>query len=328
MDPHSRRAVWALLRKKRKGRVTLLTTHFMDEAEILSDRIVVMKEGKRCGSTTFLKNRFGLGYNLTVVLLTKGSASQDEQSQETGLLNDGQESTLTTEQEKLTVFLRRLIPNTEVVRISGRELTFRFPHASEELFPKALDSLEAQREVFGIGAYGITNCSLEEVFLELANQKVATKKQRSPESESEYSADTESSPTLSVGSRPIPPSEDTMLVHVEYQHLSPLGQIGVLYTKRATIQKRDMKGGFFQLVLPVIAMATVLFVLMLNPACKLLSVLFLLLCTGVSCCFLFCASTLTLSLILYSHLFQSNFLNSCWASNPIKSFPLPEVFSW
>jgi energy-coupling factor transporter ATP-binding protein EcfA2 len=276
MDPHSRRAVWALLRKKRKGRVTLLTTHFMDEAEILSDRIVVMKEGKLqcCGTTMFLKNRFGLGYNLTVVLLTKGSASEDEQAQKPGVLKDGQEYSLTTEQEQLTVFLRGLIPNTEVVRMSGRELTFRFPHGSEELFPKALDSLEAQREVFGIGAYGITNCSLEEVFLELAHHKVATREQRSPESQSEHSTDTESTPAQSVGRPPIPSSEVIMLAYEEYHHLSPLGQIGVLYTKRATIQKRDMKGGFFQLILPVIAVATVLFVLMLKPACTLLSFCF------------------------------------------------------
>jgi ATP-binding cassette subfamily A (ABC1) protein 3 len=46
MDPHSRRAVWELLRAKKKGRVTLLTTHFMDEAELLSDRVAVMKGGK------------------------------------------------------------------------------------------------------------------------------------------------------------------------------------------------------------------------------------------------------------------------------------------
>lgn len=182
MDPHSRRAVWALLRKKRKGRVTLLTTHFMDEAELLSDRIVVMKEGKLqcCGSTIFLKNRFGLGYNLTVVLLTKGSASEDEQAQETGSAKDGQESSVGTQQEQLTVFLRRLIPNTELVRTSGRELTFRFPQGSEELFPNALDSLEAQREVFGIGAYGITNCSLEELSLSLLTIKLRRKSKGLP----------------------------------------------------------------------------------------------------------------------------------------------------
>ena len=36
MDPHSRRAIWALLRSYREGRTVVLTTHFLDEAEQLA----------------------------------------------------------------------------------------------------------------------------------------------------------------------------------------------------------------------------------------------------------------------------------------------------
>lgn len=36
MDPLSRRQIWSLLQNRREGRVTLLTTHFMDEADILA----------------------------------------------------------------------------------------------------------------------------------------------------------------------------------------------------------------------------------------------------------------------------------------------------
>ena len=47
----------------------VLTTHYMDEADLLADRIAVMSAGKlSClGSSLFLKARFGLGYTLTVV---------------------------------------------------------------------------------------------------------------------------------------------------------------------------------------------------------------------------------------------------------------------
>jgi ATP-binding cassette, subfamily A (ABC1), member 3 len=47
----------------------VLTTHFMDEADFLGDRIGIMGEGKLicCGSSVFLKNKFGVGYNLTLV---------------------------------------------------------------------------------------------------------------------------------------------------------------------------------------------------------------------------------------------------------------------
>ena len=47
----------------------MLTTHFLDEADLLGDRIVIMSKGHvRCaGSSMFLKNNFGVGYNLTFV---------------------------------------------------------------------------------------------------------------------------------------------------------------------------------------------------------------------------------------------------------------------
>ena len=45
MDPFSRRFTWEVLKKHRPGRVTLLTTHYMDEAEQLTDRLVVMDKG-------------------------------------------------------------------------------------------------------------------------------------------------------------------------------------------------------------------------------------------------------------------------------------------
>lgn len=36
MDPYSRRHLWSLLKNNKEGRVILLTTHFMDEADILA----------------------------------------------------------------------------------------------------------------------------------------------------------------------------------------------------------------------------------------------------------------------------------------------------
>lgn len=44
----------------------LLTTHFMDEADLLGDRIAIMAGGrlKCCGSSFFLKKKYGAGYNL------------------------------------------------------------------------------------------------------------------------------------------------------------------------------------------------------------------------------------------------------------------------
>lgn len=37
VDPYSRRHMWNVLQNRRQGRVILLTTHFMDEADILGN---------------------------------------------------------------------------------------------------------------------------------------------------------------------------------------------------------------------------------------------------------------------------------------------------
>ena len=47
LDPVSRRQVWNLIQDlKKEGKTILLTTHYMDEAEILSDKIVIIDNGK------------------------------------------------------------------------------------------------------------------------------------------------------------------------------------------------------------------------------------------------------------------------------------------
>ena len=98
VDPFSRRAIWSLLSRKKAGRVVVLTTHFMDEADQLGDRIAILHKGmtvartamlimmqswsaltvghviyhpasgglRCCGSSLFLKRIYGVGYTLTL----------------------------------------------------------------------------------------------------------------------------------------------------------------------------------------------------------------------------------------------------------------------
>jgi ATP-binding cassette subfamily A (ABC1) protein 5 len=42
MDPYSRRQLWSLLQSKKPGRVILLATHFMDEADILAGTYIIL----------------------------------------------------------------------------------------------------------------------------------------------------------------------------------------------------------------------------------------------------------------------------------------------
>lgn len=47
LDPQSRRALWdIILRLKKRGKTIFLSTHYMDEAQVLCDRIAIMDRGK------------------------------------------------------------------------------------------------------------------------------------------------------------------------------------------------------------------------------------------------------------------------------------------
>lgn len=97
VDPYARRAIWDLILKYKPGewdagrgwvplpgppapprdadrapspgRTILLSTHHMDEADLLGDRIAIISHGKLkcCGSPLFLKGAYGDGYRLTLV---------------------------------------------------------------------------------------------------------------------------------------------------------------------------------------------------------------------------------------------------------------------
>jgi ATP-binding cassette subfamily A (ABC1) protein 3 len=70
MDPVSRREIWKILEAIRAHgqRTIVLTTHHLDEAEVLADRIAIMAGGELLivGSSNFIKKNFGVGYHLTV----------------------------------------------------------------------------------------------------------------------------------------------------------------------------------------------------------------------------------------------------------------------
>ena len=91
-----------MLQQARAGRVMVLTTHFMDEADILGDRIGIMAKGELCccGSSMFLKQRYGGGYNLAFA------------------------KTSTHRAEQLVAAIAERIPNAKVMRRSiGTQLT-------------------------------------------------------------------------------------------------------------------------------------------------------------------------------------------------------------
>ncbi|KAI8838123.1 hypothetical protein BC829DRAFT_404623 [Chytridium lagenaria] len=66
MDPVNRRHVWSFVEKFKKDRVIVLTTHSMEEADVLGDRIAIMAHGRMraLGNAISLKAKYGAGYRI------------------------------------------------------------------------------------------------------------------------------------------------------------------------------------------------------------------------------------------------------------------------
>ena len=145
IDPWSRRNMWDIIQNHREGRVIILTTHFMDEADLLGDRIAIMAEGKLkcCGSSLYLKHLYGAGYRLTFV---KGPNCDVKEVQR---------------------LVDRHVSETELVSDIGTELALWLPLAQSAKFPQLLREIDEAISSgrMGIVQYGISVTTLEEVFV-------------------------------------------------------------------------------------------------------------------------------------------------------------------
>ncbi|KAB0796441.1 hypothetical protein PPYR_10502 [Photinus pyralis] len=145
MDPAARRALWDLLQVQKKGRTILLTTHFMDEADLLGDRIAIMAGGKLqcCGSSFFLKKKYGAGYHLIM------------------------EKMPTCEIRNVTNVLQKYMPQIQVESCIGSELRYILAEEQSTIFEKMFSDLETNSGRLGLQSYGISLTTLEEVFMKI-----------------------------------------------------------------------------------------------------------------------------------------------------------------
>ncbi|CAI2386299.1 unnamed protein product [Moneuplotes crassus] len=149
MDLTARRKIWDMLKQNKKDRIILLTTHFMDEADILGDRIAIMTSGKVkcCGGSLFLKKKFGVGYNLVI-------------AKETKLPNPDIEK-----------FVFSRIENCIKLSEVSSEVTFQMPMTESHKFESFFTDLDNSLEDLKIKSYGVGVTTLEEVFLKVGYQK-------------------------------------------------------------------------------------------------------------------------------------------------------------
>ncbi|KAF2188997.1 P-loop containing nucleoside triphosphate hydrolase protein [Zopfia rhizophila CBS 207.26] len=137
VDPLSRRKLWDILLAERGRRSIILTTHFLDEADLLADRISILSKGslKASGTSVELKHRLGSGYRVNIYHVP-GSMRAPLYS-----------NILHTDHDDVTVYF------------SGTSIeTFRFL--------KRLDN-------DGVKNYQVNGPTLEDVFFKVAEEAIA-----------------------------------------------------------------------------------------------------------------------------------------------------------
>jgi len=143
VDPAARRALWDLLQTEKAGRTILLSTHFMDEADVLGDRIAILSDGhlRAVGTPFFLKKQFGVGYHLVCVKGPNCNTSA------------------------VTELLRNHVEGIKVESDIGTELSYLLDERNIAAFQAMLEDLELNSEQLQLQSYGISLTTLEEVFL-------------------------------------------------------------------------------------------------------------------------------------------------------------------
>ncbi|KRW98660.1 P-loop containing nucleoside triphosphate hydrolase [Pseudocohnilembus persalinus] len=123
MDPKSKREVWEQINILKKNKSILLTSHSMDEVDLLSDRIVVISEGQiKCvGTSLYLKNMHGGGFRLDI------QCSQQNQ-------------------QKLVKLMKKTYPDSSLVDTAGGSLIFKIDQKQINQLIDFLDLMEFSQD--------------------------------------------------------------------------------------------------------------------------------------------------------------------------------------
>jgi ATP-binding cassette, subfamily A (ABC1), member 3 len=151
MDVGARRHTWGLLRTMSKQHSILLSTHFMDEADLLGDSIAIMSKGRlQCaGSNMFLKSKLGVGYVLTLSVVAH------------------------VDRVSVTRMVKGYVPAAVQLGSGAGEMGFRLPMNTKSVFPELLAHVEDHGSELGINAFSVSATTLEEIFIQIAQQEEA-----------------------------------------------------------------------------------------------------------------------------------------------------------
>ncbi|XP_040913792.1 ATP-binding cassette sub-family A member 12 [Toxotes jaculatrix] len=240
VDPCSRRSIWDIVIQHKKQRTIIMSTHHLDEAEVLSDCIAFLERGglKCCGSPFYLKDKLGQGYKLT---LTKKMQNLESEQ---------------IDNAELKAFIQAHIPEARLKEAQGGDLVYSLPpftSSNASSYRSLLTALDSNLEALQLGGYGISDITLEEVFLQMTHGNTENGADNGPLSISETVCDTgsidsfPSDPSESLGDR-IKLTGSSMVcgMALAWQQMS------AILIKRFHHSRRDWKGLISQVLLPVL----------------------------------------------------------------------------
>ncbi|CAG9563738.1 unnamed protein product [Danaus chrysippus] len=151
LDIETRRELWDLLLSLRGSRTVLLSTHFMEEADALGDRVAALHSGRLvCYATTMhLKKAIGTGYRLSVITVD------------------------VPREASITSLITSHVPDATLKEQTLNSLSYNLPSKDTSRFPKLFNSLESKKSELGINFIGVGISTLEEVFLKLCSDTSA-----------------------------------------------------------------------------------------------------------------------------------------------------------
>ena len=227
MDISSRRNLWNVLKRCLNGKIIILTTHYMEEASVLGNRIGILSEGTmQCiGSPLFLIEKFGKNLNINI---TKKVEANNNEIINFIKINAGNDLKIEYE-----------IFNEEILfRIPKEDYNFN----SKELFIK----LDQELENLKIKSYSISMSTLEDVFINIS--KIMKRKKMSKE---EYEKEeSEKEKTLEKNSKIL---YDNNNYHEKYSCCTKiLRDTKVSFKKRLFQIYRDKKTFFLEILCPIL----------------------------------------------------------------------------
>ena len=216
LDPISRRKIWDILLTERGTRTIILTTHFLDEADLLADHIAMLSKGtlRAQGSAVELKHKLGGGYRIHLESSTEKS------------------------------------PLPQMDDVPFKDSTFTVPSSSEAA------SLVSRLEKDGIRDYQVSGPTIEDVFLRLADEVASVHSQdgnAGPVSAPLGKSNVAEVIIPTTTSSDEAEEEDKGLRLLTGRRVGMPRQAWVLFRKRATILRRNYLPYLAAFLLPVIA---------------------------------------------------------------------------